>query len=88
MKLIIAIIKDEDSDQVSQALVEAGFRVTRIASTGGFLRRGSTTLMVGVEDEKVDQAIQIIQDNCAPVVDPSQKRATLFVVKVDRFTQV
>jgi uncharacterized protein YaaQ len=88
MKLIIAIIKDEDSDQVSQALIAAGFRVTRIASTGGFLRRGSTTLMVGVEDGKVDQAIQIIQDNCAPVVDPSQKRATLFVVKVDRFTQV
>lgn len=88
MKLIIAIIRDEDSDPASQALVEAGFRVTRIASTGGFLRRGSTTLMIGVEDEKVDEAIQVIQENCTLTVEPGLKRATLFVVKVDRFTQV
>lgn len=88
MKLIIAIIRDEDSDPVSQALIEAGFRVTRIASTGGFLRRGSSTLMIGVEDEKVDEAIQTIQENCSLAVEPGLKRATLFVVKVDRFTQV
>jgi uncharacterized protein YaaQ len=88
MKLIISILRDEDSDTVSQALISANFRVTRIASTGGFLRRGSTTLMIGVEDEKVDEAIQVVRDNCTPTVEPGLKRATLFVLKVDRYTQV
>ena len=88
MKLIIAIIRDEDSEPVSSALVTAGLRATRIASTGGFLRRGSTTLMIGVEDEKVDEAIQVVREHCAPTVESGMRRATLFVLKVDRFTQV
>jgi uncharacterized protein YaaQ len=88
MKLIIAILRDEDSEPVSQALVEAKFRVTRIASTGGFLRRGSTTLMIGVEDEKLEEAIQVVRENCTLTVEPGLKRATMFVLKVDRFTQV
>ena len=88
MKLIIAILRDEDTEQVSQALITGGYRVTRIASTGGFLRRGSSTLMIGVEDEKVDGAIQAVQENLSQSVDLGLKRATLFVLKVDRFTQL
>lgn len=88
MKLIITILRDEDSESVSTALVTAGYRVTRIASTGGFLRRGSTTLMVGVEDEQVDSAIQVVRENVSPVIEAGQRRATLFVLKVDRFLQV
>ena len=88
MKLIIAILRDEDSEPVSQALITGGYRVTRIASTGGFLRKGSTTLMIGVEDEKVDGAIQVVQENLSQSVELGLKRATLFVLKVDRFTQL
>lgn len=88
MKMIIAILRDSDTDTVSHALITAGFRATRVASTGGFLRRGSTTLMIGLEDEKVEQAIQIIRDNCGPPEEIGMKRATLFVLKVDHFTQV
>lgn len=88
MKLIIAILRDEDSDQVSHSLVSRGFRVTKTASTGGFLRRGSTTLMIGVDDEKVDEAIQVVQESLAPPIEPALKRATLFVIKVDRFIQL
>lgn len=88
MKLIIAILRDEDSDTVSTALVTAGYRVTRIASTGGFLRRGSTTLMVGVEDDQVDGAIQVVRENVTLAVEAGQRRVTLFVLKVDRFLQV
>lgn len=88
MKLIFAILRDEDTEAVSHGLIVAGFRVTRIASTGGFLRRGNATMMVGVEDEKVDQAIQVLHENCSPSPDPNQRRATLFVLDVARFDQI
>ena len=88
MKLIIAIIRDKDCDQVSQSLIQEEFRVTRIASTGGFLRRGMTTLMIGVEDEKVDQAIHLVGDNCNSAAVQNGRCATLFVLKVDQFIQI
>ena len=88
MKLIVTIIDDSNSEPVSNALITAEFRVTRIASTGGFLRRGLSTLMIGVADEKVAEAIQIIKDNVGPPADPIMKRATLFVLDVENFTQV
>jgi uncharacterized protein YaaQ len=88
MKLIITIIPDFDNEQVSQALIKDNFRVTRIASTGGFLRRGSSTLMIGVPDEKVEQAIEVIHENLSPSTDSTSNRATLFVLDVDKFTQI
>lgn len=88
MKMIIAIIRDEDSENISSALVEADFRVTRIASTGGFLHHGNTTFMIGVSDDKVDQAVEIIHDTCNKIVEPGTKRATLFVINISTFEQV
>lgn len=88
MKLIIAIIGDQDNESVSQALIQAGFRVTRIASTGAFLRRGSSTLMIGVENEKVDEAIQAIRASTTLPSEPRSKRATLFVLNVEHYSQV
>jgi uncharacterized protein YaaQ len=85
MKLIIAIIRDVDNEPVSHALTSSNFRVTVIASTGGFLRRGSTTLLVGVDDEQLDQALETIRKNCAPPSEQGTKRATIFVLKVDQF---
>jgi uncharacterized protein YaaQ len=88
MKLIVAILRDEDCEKISHALVTADFRVTQIASTGGFLRRGSTTLMIGVENDKVDQAIEIIKNNSSPPQVSGQRKATLFVLNVIDFEQV
>lgn len=88
MKLIIAIIQNTDSDAVSQALVEGKFRITRIASTGGFFRRGSTTFVIGVRDERLDLAIEEIRNSLSPQVDANQKRATLFVIPVESFEQI
>ncbi len=85
MKLIIAILRDYDTDNVSHALTSASLRVTSIASTGGFLRRGQTTLLIGLEDEQVDQALEIIRENCTSPAETGRNRATIFVVKVDRF---
>lgn len=85
MKLIIAILRDVDNEPVSHALTSADFRVTVIASTGGFLRRGSTTLLIGVEDEQLDTALDTIRKNVSTPNEPNQKRATIFVIKVDQF---
>lgn len=57
MKLLIFVTEDSVADQTVDALVEQGFRVTRLASTGGFLRKGNTTLLVGVEESAVERAI-------------------------------
>ena len=87
MKMLIAIFKDSDADNVTQALTAESFRVTRIASTGGFLRHGTVTLLVGVEADKVDDAIALMRSHTAPA-SGSEKRATIFVVPVERFEQI
>lgn len=64
MKLVVAIIHDEDSQDLVEKLTEENYGVTKLASTGGFLKSGNTTLLIGVEKEKVDDVIQIIKDIC------------------------
>ncbi len=86
MKMIIAVLKDTDSDAVTQGLTSAEFRVTRVASTGGFFKKGTVTLLVGVDDDKVDAAIQVMKDKTTVV--SGEKRCTVFVVPVDRFEQI
>jgi len=87
-RLIIAILRETESEEVLQALLDDDLRVTRIASTGGFMRRGNSTLLVGVEKERVEAAVQLIRDHSAPAIDPGLKRATVFVLKVDQFEQI
>lgn len=64
MKLILAVVQDEDSNRLMDALVENNFRATKLASTGGFLKSGNTTLIIGTEDIRVDRALEIIKENC------------------------
>lgn len=63
MKLIFAIVQDEDASRVLSGLGKAGFSVTRLSTTGGFLRAGNTSLVIGVEVEKVDEAIRLIKES-------------------------
>ena len=60
MKLIMAIVSNDDASSVTTALNAERYQVTRLATTGGFLQAGNTTLILGTEDEKVDHAIEII----------------------------
>ncbi len=61
MKLIIAIINKDDSNKVASTLNKSGYYVTKLASTGGFLSKGNTTLLVGTDEEKVDDVIELIR---------------------------
>ena len=64
MKLIIAVVQDDDVEDLVETLVKEKVYSTKLASTGGFLREGNTTLLIGVEKEKVDLVISIIKDIC------------------------
>jgi uncharacterized protein YaaQ len=64
MKLLIAVVQDQDSHRLSAALVKEGFRATKLASTGGFLKAGNTTFLIGIEDHQYERVLQIIQNNC------------------------
>ena len=64
MKLIIAIVQDEDAGRLVSALMDHGFGVTKLATTGGFLRAGNSTLISGVEDDKLDEALAVIEKVC------------------------
>ena len=64
MKLVLAIVQDDDAIDLIEELNDKGFRVTKLATTGGFLKSGNTTLMIGVEIDKVDIVINIIEEVC------------------------
>ena len=64
MKLIITIVQDEDASRLISHLMSEGYRVTKLATTGGFLRSGNTTLLIGVEDEKLQAALDIVEKVC------------------------
>ena len=64
MKLMLAIVNDDDASMVSGALNKAGIQVTKLATTGGFLRAGNTTLLLGGEDDRVKGALDVIERVC------------------------
>jgi uncharacterized protein YaaQ len=70
MKMITAIVNRKDAGEVCDALTEGGFAYTKMATTGGFLRAGNTTLLMGVEDDKVDEAIEVIRQHSARRMEP------------------
>lgn len=64
MKLVIAIVQNEDAYVLSDALMEAEFYVTKLSTTGGFLKMNNVTLLIGTEDGKVDEVMTIIEKIC------------------------
>ena len=64
MKLIIAIVQDEDASRLINTFMNEGISVTKLATTGGFLRSGNTTLLIGVDEDKTAQVLGIIERAC------------------------
>ena len=61
MKMIFAVVNNDDGAVVNAQLIKAGYQVTKLASTGGFLKKGNTTFIMGVDDEKVEIVVDIIR---------------------------
>ena len=92
MKLIIAIIPDINCPNLMESLNKEGYYVTKLASTGGFLKSGNTTLMIGVDDEQVQTVVDVIRTKCESrkkvMINPvptvmDTKGAAPFPVEVD-----
>lgn len=95
MKLIVAVVKGEDVDAVTGTLLEADIRLTRINTTGGFLRRGNSTLLIGVPADQVDEVIRLIREVCPAEAEASpvakglpMYSATVFVLDSSHFERV
>jgi uncharacterized protein YaaQ len=95
MDMALAIMQSDDAGPVSQALLSAGFRLTRINTAGAFLRRGNATLLIGVERAHIDDVLHIIQANCKPRTEATgtgsnlpMYAATVFIVAADSILHV
>ncbi|MBQ8080689.1 MAG: cyclic-di-AMP receptor [Clostridia bacterium] len=64
MKLVIAIVQDEDAGRLIGELMNEGYGVTKLATTGGFLKSGNTTLLIGLDDERFDECMKVIERIC------------------------
>lgn len=94
-KLVIAVIQNEVADAVVDALLEADFRTTRLASTGGFLRRGNTTLMIGAEEDQVNYVLDLIKQSARSGLAPQETgdsaaaaAATVFVLDLEEYQRL
>ncbi|ARP49445.1 transcriptional regulator [Ruminococcaceae bacterium CPB6] len=65
MKLVLAIVSNDDAALVNNSLTKAGFQATKLATTGGFLKSGNTTFIVGTQNDKVDRVIEILRRQCS-----------------------
>jgi uncharacterized protein YaaQ len=91
-KFVVAIVQKENSVAVVNALMDAGYRLTRIDTAGGFLRRGNATLLIGVDAARVEDVLNLIQANCRPRSEPTPIQegmpsysATVFVLDASHF---
>jgi uncharacterized protein YaaQ len=64
MKLVITVVHDRDKNRITESLLRGGFKFTKIGSTGGFLREGNVTLLIGVDENEMDNCLQIIGESC------------------------
>ena len=82
MKLVVAIVHHEDAGSLVDALLEREYRATRLQSSGGFLKQSNATIMVGVEDDKVDEVMDVVRETCTsrteivnpmpPIMEPGE----------------
>jgi uncharacterized protein YaaQ len=90
MKMVLSILPTNLSDLVSKELLDSGYRVTKFASTASLLSGGTTTLMIGVDDLKVEEVLEIIRLQVPPSekTSPAHSRVTIYVLDIKDFDRV
>ena len=94
MKLIIAIIEDQYTNEIMKTLMENKLRITKLSSTGAFLKAGNTTLLIGTEEEELDNTIALIRTKCEGKEgkkrnkNADRAKVNLFILDVDQHMRV
>lgn len=94
MKLIIAIVNDEFSNKVIRSLMKNKIRTTKLSSTGGFLKAGNTTLLIGADDEQIEEVVEMIKRQCksTKVQEGGEEivvsGANLFIMDIDQYLKI
>ena len=97
MKLVLLVVRDDDANNVVDALVDSGYHVTRLASTGGFLRLGNSLLLCGVDDDRVEPLLEVVRASAEEGILPQMSdwagdvhvsRAVVFVCSLERFERL
>ena len=89
MKLLLVVVQDADVNILMDDLVQNNFGVTKLSSTGGFLKSGNTTIFTGVEDERLDEIFKIIEANCkrrrttTAIINPGMQAAMFQTLPVE-----
>ena len=90
MKLILAIIQDHIAQDVLNELSENKVRATKLSSTGGFFKKGNTTILIGIEEEKLDRVKEMILNisKNKETVDDKTANTVMFILNMDQFIRV
>lgn len=90
MKLIIAVVQDHVVNDVLMELSNNEIRATKLSSTGGFFKKGNTTILVGAEDEKLEEIKEMILNisKARETVDEKTANTVMFVLKMDKFLRM
>ncbi len=64
MKLIMAIVQDKDSNRLANEFIDANIRATKLSTTGGFLKAGNSTFIIGIEDDRINETLELIKKTC------------------------
>lgn len=94
MKLMIAIIQDEYINKVARVLMSEKVQATKLSSTGGFLKSGNTTLLIGCQDDKVDYVVELIKGQCKSNsvkegdMEITVGGANIFILNIDDYARM
>ena len=90
MKLILALIQDHIAQDVLNELSENKVRATKLSSTGGFFKKGNTTILIGIEEEKLDRVKEMILNisKNKETVDDKTANTVMFVLNMNQFIRV
>lgn len=94
MKLVVAIVQDQDAGSLIVDLTDKEFRVTKLASTGGFLKAGNTTLLIGADDGDIESVVEMIKHECKSVKvkegdqEITVSGANLFIMDIDQYLKI
>ncbi len=80
-KLILAVLQDDDYEETVSVLNENGFFVTTLSSTGGFLKKKSTTVMIGTDEAHLKSVLDILKSTAGHRKETIYRNPSLFTAQ-------